>query len=100
MNTKELIEGNRISVEFVSNLSPDKREWVIIATEDREGKFGKYPQMTVELDGKKKNWNMNVYSLDEWAKVHGYESSSYVGKNVRFAVVTKKSQPVVVGIPV
>jgi hypothetical protein len=100
MNTKELIEGNKISVEFISNLNVDSRVGVIVENEDAEGKFGKYPKMTVEIAGKKKTWNMNLYSCEEWGKVHGFESSLYVGKKVSFSIVTKKSLPTILGIPV
>lgn len=97
VNTQEALESNFVTTELVK-FSPSKK--LVILDEGRydETDFGRRLTLSVEIDGKKKQWRPNKDSIKN-LQAFGLDTKNWLGKSVRLQNAFFKGKEIVIGTP-
>lgn len=97
MNSQEFAEGRYINPEIVMG-SQTKIGVIITDCTVEQSQYGPQLICTVEIDKKQKLWQMNRDSVKNMQQI-GIDTSSWVGKKVKFQVVSVNGKQRVIGMP-
>ena len=98
MDTTNYSEGQFVTPLLVTQ-SPTKVGVVLSEARPEQTRFGEQLTTEVSIDAKIKSWNLNRDSVKNMQKL-GVDSNLWVGKKVRFTVVTVSGKESVIGDPV
>ena len=98
MDMKEFISGNTLNVEMVKN-SPVKQLSILNQGEIRKIENKEKICFLVEFNGRRLEWFPNRSSLENLAKVWGFENSAWIGKPISLFISMFNGREMIIAQP-
>lgn len=102
VDVSRAMESKYITAELIKE-SPTKKCVIIDGGEYVEstydGKTFERFQLNVEIDGKKKIWNVNKDSVKNISAEYGKNSTMWIGKVIQLSTASIKGKDTVIGMP-